>query len=85
MEPRGATDFGWDPTFLPDGFDLTYAELPKDVKNGISHRGRSLAKLKEYLHAHADELAVKLSESSGAAASVDRDAATGGGSAEEGR
>ena len=46
---RGPHSFGWDPIFLPDGFDLTYAELDKDVKNTISHRGRALAKLKEYL------------------------------------
>ncbi len=31
-------DFGWDPVFEPDGFDRTYAELDKDVKNSISHR-----------------------------------------------
>jgi inosine triphosphate pyrophosphatase len=35
--------------FEPSGFDKTYAELDKDVKNSISHRYRSLAKLKEYL------------------------------------
>lgn len=35
---RGPLDFGWDPVFLPDGFDTTYAEMPKDMKNGISHR-----------------------------------------------
>ncbi len=35
---RGPTDFGWDPVFEPDGFDQTYAELDKNVKNTISHR-----------------------------------------------
>jgi len=29
VEPRGSRDFGWDPVFQPDGYDLTYAELPK--------------------------------------------------------
>ncbi len=31
-------DFGWDPVFEPEGFDKTYAELDKEVKNSISHR-----------------------------------------------
>lgn len=38
VEPIGKTTFGWDPVFLPDGFDQTYAELDKSVKNTISHR-----------------------------------------------
>ena len=35
---RGPADFGWDPVFQPDGFDTTYAEMDKDIKNTISHR-----------------------------------------------
>jgi hypothetical protein len=35
---RGPPDFGWDPVFQPDGFEATYAEMDKDVKNTISHR-----------------------------------------------
>ena len=35
---RGPTDFGWDPVFQPDGFEGTYAEMDKAVKNTISHR-----------------------------------------------
>jgi len=46
---RGPTDFGWDPVFNPDGFAETYAEMDKVVKNGISHRYRSLEKLREHL------------------------------------
>ena len=46
---RGPLDFGWDPVFQPDGFELTYAELPKKVKNTISHRFRSLQKVQEHL------------------------------------
>ena len=42
-------DFGWDPVFQPDGCDQTYAELPKEVKNGISHRYRALDKLRAHL------------------------------------
>lgn len=49
VPPRGPTDFGWDPIFQPDGFEQTYAEMRKDVKNSISHRRKALNKLKEYL------------------------------------
>ena len=36
--PRGPENFGWDPIFQPEGKDKTYAELPKEEKNKISHR-----------------------------------------------
>ena len=49
VEPRGPTDFGWDPCFQPDGFTQTYAEMPKETKNGISHRGNAMALLKDFL------------------------------------
>ena len=49
VAPRGPTDFGWDPCFEPTGFTQTYAEMPKEQKNSISHRGRSLKALKEFL------------------------------------
>lgn len=45
---RGPLDFGWDPVFKPDGFDETFAEMTKASKNTISHRYRSLEKLREY-------------------------------------
>lgn len=48
VEPRGPPDFGWDPCFEPDGFNQTYAEMPKDVKNAISHRGKALDALREH-------------------------------------
>jgi inosine triphosphate pyrophosphatase len=35
---RGPADFGWDPVFQPEGFQETYAEMNKDIKNTISHR-----------------------------------------------
>jgi XTP/dITP diphosphohydrolase len=41
-ELRGDQGFGYDPLFQPDGFDQTFAELPADVKNKISHRARAL-------------------------------------------
>lgn len=48
VEPRGPRDFGWDPCFQPTGYDFTYAELPKEEKNKISHRFRALDKLRNY-------------------------------------
>ena len=47
--PRGIEKFGWDSVFQPDGFDKTYAELNKDVKNSISHRYKAIALMIEYL------------------------------------
>lgn len=49
VEPRGSRDFGWDPVFEPEGYELTFAELDKSVKNEISHRAKAVAKLKEFL------------------------------------
>ncbi|ALC39341.1 CG8891 [Drosophila busckii] len=48
VEPRGSREFGWDPVFQPDGYDQTYAELPKAEKNKISHRYRALAALQKH-------------------------------------
>ncbi|KAM6264034.1 inosine triphosphate pyrophosphatase isoform 1-T1 [Spheniscus humboldti] len=48
VEPRGPRDFGWDPCFQPDGYNQTYAELPKAVKNSISHRYRALSELSAF-------------------------------------
>ena len=47
--PRGSGGFGYDPIFIPDGFTQTFGELPADVKNGISHRGRALAEARKFL------------------------------------
>ncbi len=41
--------FGYDPVFMPDRFAVSFAEMPLDVKNRISHRGLAVAKLAEYL------------------------------------
>jgi XTP/dITP diphosphohydrolase len=41
-EPRGTGGFGYDPLFIPDGHDQTFAELPDTIKNQISHRARAL-------------------------------------------
>ena len=47
--PRGTGGFGYDPLFIPDGYDQTFAELPEKVKNSISHRARALVKTNEFL------------------------------------
>ena len=41
--PSGAEGFGYDPLFIPDGHEKSFAELTADEKNAISHRGRALA------------------------------------------
>ena len=48
FEPRGKNGFGYDPLFVPVGFEQTFAELGEDVKNQLSHRAKALAKLKDY-------------------------------------
>lgn len=45
----GPGGFGYDPIFVPAGYDRTFAELGPDVKNAISHRARAVARLREYL------------------------------------
>lgn len=45
----GTEGFGYDPIFMPEGYNQTFAEMPLDVKNDISHRGRAVQKLVEFL------------------------------------
>ena len=52
-EPYGAGGFGYDPLFAPEGYDQTFAELGAEVKNSLSHRGRALAKVIEWLDARS--------------------------------
>ena len=51
---RGKNGFGYDPVFRPNEFELTFAELPPEVKNGISHRARAVEKLRRFLETLRD-------------------------------
>ncbi len=46
---RGVRGFGYDPMFVPEGYEETFAELGEEVKNRLSHRARALAMVVEYL------------------------------------
>ena len=48
-EEYGEGGFGYDPVFIPEGYDKTFGELPAEVKNNISHRSRALAELVKVL------------------------------------
>lgn len=47
--PIGKGGFGYDPIFVPEGFEETFGELPSEVKDGISHRARALRKIIAFL------------------------------------
>jgi XTP/dITP diphosphohydrolase len=47
--PRGTSGFGYDPLFVPDGYDQTFAELSDEIKNQISHRARALIQVRSFL------------------------------------
>ncbi len=51
LMPRGSEGFGYDPLFVPDGSEQTFAEMAPSEKNAISHRARALAALRERLAA----------------------------------
>ncbi|MEP4077861.1 RdgB/HAM1 family non-canonical purine NTP pyrophosphatase [Haloferula sp.] len=48
-EPSGGGGFGYDPLFAPEGYEQSFSELGAEVKNGMSHRGRALAKVVAWL------------------------------------
>ena len=50
FEPHGTDGFGYDPIFIPDGYDKTFGELGEDVKSKISHRARAFALAADFVH-----------------------------------
>lgn len=54
VAPKGSTDFGWDPVFMPEGYTETFAEMPQEEKNKISHRFHALNAFIRYIHETED-------------------------------
>ena len=52
-EKHGTGGFGYDPIFIPEGYNDSFAALGEDIKNTISHRARAVTKLADFLHLHA--------------------------------
>ncbi len=50
IEPDGSTGFGYDPIFIPNGFSCTFAQMIPEEKNSISHRGKAVQKLVDFLN-----------------------------------
>lgn len=48
VDPRGPNTFGWDPCFQPSGYDQTYSEMEKELKNKISHRCKAFQLLRDH-------------------------------------
>ena len=49
-QTSGSGGFGYDPLFIPEGYNNTFGELPKEIKLRLSHRSRAIAKLHQYLN-----------------------------------
>jgi XTP/dITP diphosphohydrolase len=50
LQPHGTNGFGYDPIFVPNGFEQTFGELSSTIKGKISHRARAIAKIIRFLH-----------------------------------
>jgi non-canonical purine NTP pyrophosphatase (RdgB/HAM1 family) len=48
-EIRGDNGFGWDKVFIPNGYDLTFAQMSPELKDSMSHRGKALKKLSDFI------------------------------------
>lgn len=48
-QPQGTNGFGYDPIFMPNGYDITIAQMSEDEKNAISHRGNALRDMLEFI------------------------------------
>lgn len=53
-QPRGTGGFGYDPIFIPTGYDMTFGELGREIKQQISHRAQAAAKIMRYLRGFFD-------------------------------
>jgi XTP/dITP diphosphohydrolase len=64
LAPRGTNGFGYDPVFIPEGFNETFGELSSDIKRQISHRARAIAKiipfLRDFTRARLDQSLFRL-------------------------
>ncbi len=49
LKKSGTEGFGYDPIFIPEGYDISFAQMDKDTKNEISHRGKAIRKLVKFL------------------------------------
>lgn len=49
----GVQGFGYDPLFVPEGYDKTFAELGNEIKNSLSHRARALSAVMKWLNSHS--------------------------------
>ena len=50
FDPAGPNGFGYDPIFVPEGYDITFAQMDAGLKNEISHRGKAMRLFRDYIH-----------------------------------